>query len=286
MMKVLVEFVYAYLNAIKKKDMDYIILRASGRSYDQMRAAKISYNVFGYAPGSVLFELGNTKVLCSVTLVAGVPPFLKGSRTGWLTAEYAMLPTSCHNRLARESTNGKRNDRAVEISRLIGRALRSIVNLKLLGERTIHVDCDVLQADGSTRTASITGASLALKMAINYWIETKELSHPILHDELVSVSAGLLQAKPILDLDFSEDSTIDADYNFVLTKSEKIIEIQGSAEKSPLSWQQFEQLKELAIKGALSLFATIEQCPYQSSGAVPISNSSLFSLKNRLSKQT
>ena len=265
------------------------VCRAHSRRFDQLRDIKISYNVFGYAPGSVLFELGNTKVLCSVSMQIGVPPFLKGTKTGWLTAEYAMLPTSGHTRSIRESTQAKRNDRSVEISRLIGRSLRAIVNLSLLGERTIHVDCDVLQADGSTRTASITGAYIALKMAINNWIKTGELVDDILTDAVAAVSAGFVHGKPLLDLDYAEDSMIDADYNFVFTQSEKIVEIQGAAEKSALSWDEFDQLKAVAIHGNKKLFEVIneslekalpkreEKKVVQKSQNVP-----LFSLKNRL----
>lgn len=270
--------------------MSHIIQRAHGRKFDQLRDIKISYNVFGYAPGSVLFELGNTKVLCSVTMQVGVPPFLKGSKTGWLTAEYAMLPTSCKTRSNRESTQGKRNDRSVEISRLIGRSLRSVVDLSRIGERTIHVDCDVLQADGSTRTASITGAYLALMKAVAFWVENGELIQSIITDAVVAVSAGFTAGTPLLDLDYAEDSIIDADYNFVFTESEKIIEIQGAAEKNALSWHEFDQLKNLAIKGATDYFALIAQFQEKKSLA-KIANQSdnkksagqapLFSLKNR-----
>ncbi len=264
------------------------LCRARNRSHDQLRDVKISYNVFGYAPGSVLLELGNTKVLCSVSIQPGVPPFLKGTKTGWLTAEYAMLPTSGHIRATRESSQAKRNDRAVEISRLIGRSLRSVVNLALLQERTIFVDCDVLQADGSTRTASITGAYVALRMAVNRWLETGELSSTILTDAVAAVSVGFKEGMALLDLDFAEDSTIDADYNFVFTQSDKIIEIQGAAEKSALSWQEFDQLKELAILGNKKLFHIIDsslQSAYALAPSAPeskMASAPLFSLKNRL----
>ncbi len=266
------------------------IQRAYGRKFDQLRDVKISYNVFGYAPGSVLFELGNTKVLCSVSMQVGVPPFLKGSKTGWLTAEYAMLPTSCKVRSSRESTQAKRNDRSVEISRLIGRSLRAVADLSKIGERTIHVDCDVLQADGSTRTASITGAYLALEKAISRWIETGELLESILTDSVAAVSAGISNGNALLDLDYAEDSIIDADYNFVLTQSGKVIEIQGAAEKQASTWQEFEQLKNLAIKGTNDLFVLLAQ-PLEKKPLAKTANTSdtkkargqepLFSLKNR-----
>lgn len=282
--------------------MDHQVSRARGRQFDQLRDIQISYNVFGYAPGSVLFELGNTKILCSVSIQVGVPPFLKGTKTGWLTAEYAMLPTSGHSRSNRESSQAKRNERSVEISRLIGRSLRAIVNLSTLGERTIYVDCDVLQADGSTRTASITGAYLALKMAEQYWLESREISQSFLTDAVAAVSAGFAAGKPLLDLDYAEDSAIDADYNFVLTQSQKIIEIQGAAEKSAITWQQFDVLRELAIKGNQKLFELMEQslkhaaeyqpatpASFENKGTMAGANHKnksahepLFSLKNRL----
>jgi ribonuclease PH len=263
--------------------------RNAGRSFDQLREIKISYNSFGYAPGSVLFELGNTKVLCSVSMAPGVPPFLKGTKTGWLTADYAMLPNSGTTRSSRESSQAKRNERSIEISRLIGRSLRAIVDLSTLNERTIHVDCDVLQADGSTRTAAITGSCIALQMAVETWLASGQLTTNILTDTIVAVSVGIKDNKPFMDLDFNEDNTIDADYNFVLTKSNAIIEIQGTAEKSPLSWSQFEQMKELAIQGSSTLFSLIDlsfasrDCVQKNPNTVTLKSdrSSLFSLKNR-----
>ncbi len=267
--------------------MNKALIRNNNRQHNQLRTIKISYNVFGYAPGSVLFELGNTKILCTVTIATGVPPFLKGTKTGWLTAEYAMLPNSGHTRAIRESSQAKRNDRAVEISRLIGRSLRAVVDLSIIGERTIFVDCDVLQADGSTRTASITGACLALKMAIKNWLVTGELSRDILTEDVAAISVGITNNQPLLDLDYDEDSQIDADYNFVLTKSGSIIEIQGSAEKGTISWDQFEQLKALAIQGNKKLFnyideSLVKQYSQQSSELTKLNNAPIFSLKNRL----
>lgn len=270
------------------------IQRASGRTFDQMRTVTISYNAFGYAPGSVLFELGNTKVLCSVSMQVGVPPFLKGTKTGWLTAEYAMLPTSCKTRATRESTQAKRNDRSIEISRLIGRSLRAVVDLSKIGERTIHVDCDVLQADGSTRTASITGAYLALQMAVARWLEMGDLIHTIIHDSVAAVSAGFIDGVALLDLDYAEDSIIDADYNFILTRSQKIIEIQGAAEKNAVTWHDFDQLKSLALKGTHDLFKIIDQSMAGNGEAKEEHAESikkvrheapLFSLKNRFVNQ-
>lgn len=262
--------------------------RFAGRAYNQLRPVKISYDMFGYAQSSILFELGNTKILCSVTLQPGVPPFLKGSKQGWLTAEYAMLPTSSQQRIARESTTAKRNDRAIEISRLIGRCLRSIVDLGSLGERTIMVDCDVLQADGSTRTAAITGAGLALKIAINAWRSQGIISQDILMDELVAVSAGSLQGTVLLDLDYSEDSIIDADYNFVITKAGKIVEIQGCSEKQALSWESFDAMKNVVLDGVKQLFKIIDASLLAQSApaSLPVektrNHTPLFSLKNRI----
>jgi ribonuclease PH len=268
--------------------MEKQIQRALGRSHNQLRPVIISYNVFGYAAGSVLFELGNTKVLCSVTLQPGVPPFLKGSKQGWLTAEYAMLPTSSQQRVAREGSTGKRNDRAIEISRLIGRSLRSVLDLSLLGERTIMVDCDVLEADGSTRTASITGAFVALKMAQEQWIKAGLITGSLLIDELVAVSAGVLNESVLLDLDYSEDSIIDADYNFVLTRSGKLIEIQGAAEKNAISWNEFDQMKKVVSSGVKNLFDTIDTSWNTKNASLETKKTSkeqthtpLFSLKNR-----
>lgn len=235
--------------------------RLNGRLNDQVRPLKISYNSFGYAASSVLFEIGNTKVLCSVTLQPGVPPFLKGSNSGWLNAEYAMLPTATIIRTQRESTTNKKNGRAIEISRLIGRALRSVVDLSLLGERTITIDCDVLQADGGTRTACISASYVALEYAVNQWIGAKLIPCSILIDAIASISAGVRQGIVILDPDFAEDSTIDSDFNFVLTKSGAIIEVQGTAEKCPVSWDQFEKLKTVALKGIADLFTFFSQNP-------------------------
>lgn len=267
-----------------------MLQRTSGRSHNQLRPISISYNVFGYAAGSVLFELGNTKVLCSVTLQVGVPPFLKGSKQGWLTAEYAMLPTSSQQRVSREGSTGKRNDRAIEISRLIGRSLRSIVNLSVLGERTLMVDCDVLEADGSTRTASITGAFIALKLAQEHLLKANQIAVPFLTNELVAVSAGVLKQSVLLDLDYSEDSIIDADYNFILTRDQKIVEIQGAAEKSAISWNEFDLLKKVISSGVDQMFEKIDASwELQNPNTVVkentkdrVPNAPLFSLKNRI----
>ena len=183
------------------------LMRADNRAHNQLRPISLRHNEFGYAPGSVLFALGNTKVLCSVNMQPNVPPFLKGSKSGWLTAEYAMLPAATQLRTNRESSSFKRNGRSVEISRLIGRSLRNIVDLSKIGERTIIIDCDVLQADGSTRTACITAANYALHAAQAHWLERKVIDQPIITNRIAAVSVGINQDDALLDLDYTEDSS-------------------------------------------------------------------------------
>lgn len=239
-------------------------LRANNRRNDQIRSLKVTYDVLAYASGSVLFEMGNTKVLCAVTRQQGVPHFLKGKKSGWLTAEYALLPASTPLRTVRDSTSSKRNGRTIEISRLIGRSLRSIVKLDKVGENTIFIDCDVLQADGGTRTASITGAFLALRAASSKWLSEGLISESIISDEVAAISVGINAGQPLLDIDFAEDSTTDADFNFVLTRSGKIIEIQGSSEKSPISWDQYDQMKDYAILGINQIYNFFDENQYLS----------------------
>ena len=237
-------------------------IRTGQRSHDQLRPLRVSYDIFKYASGSTLFEMGNTKVICSVTLQQGVPHFLRGKKTGWLTAEYSLLPASTPIRTVREVTANKRSGRTIEISRLIGRSLRSVVNLGALGEQTIFMDCDVLQADGGTRTACITGAYLALRAAQAAWLNEGILTENLLVDELAAVSVGLANETPLLDLDFIEDSATEADFNFVLTRSGRLIEIQGSAERFPLTWDQYDQMRQLALKGVDELFCFYDRHPY------------------------
>jgi len=258
--------------------------RADGREHDQLRKLKLLHDVFGYAASSVLFQIGNTKVLCSVTLQPSVPPFLKGKKIGWLTAEYAMLPTATKQRTQRVSSAFKQQGRSVEISRLISRVLRTVVDLESLGERTIMVDCDVLQADGGTRAAAVTGACLALYKAQQRWLASEYIEQPFLKDRVAAISVGVLDGQPVLDLNFAEDSIIDGDFNFMLTKSGSIIEIQGTAEQEALSWSDFERIKELAIAGVDQIFDYIEQHEQQHkkmSTKVP-----LFSLQNRLNSSS
>jgi ribonuclease PH len=227
--------------------MEFSKKRADHRKDDQLRSLSVVKNVFPYAAGSVLFKLGNTKVLCAVTVTQGVPPFLRGKKKGWLTAEYSMLPAATHARTQREGVTLKRSGRSVEISRFLGRCLRTIVNLDSLGESTITIDCDVLQADGGTRVASLCGAYLALK-------NSPGLKH-LLKDELAAVSVGIYEGTPLLDLDYKEDSSIDSDFSFVLTRSGSVIEVHGSAEKKGFSWDQYTKIQELACKGAEEIFA-------------------------------
>jgi ribonuclease PH len=237
-------------------------VRTGQRSHDQLRPLRVTYDIFKYASGSTLFEMGNTKVLCSVTLQQGVPHFLRGKKTGWLTAEYSLLPASTPIRTVREVTANKRSGRTIEISRLIGRSLRAVANLDVLGEQTVFMDCDVLQADGGTRIACITGAYLALRAAQAGWIEEGIISRELLVDELAAVSVGITQELPLLDLDFMEDSATEADFNFVLTRSSRVIEIQGSAERFPLTWDQYDGMRALALKGVSELFSFYDQNPY------------------------
>ncbi|MGC2310422.1 MAG: ribonuclease PH [Candidatus Babeliaceae bacterium] len=235
-------------------------LRAHNRLFEQLRPLKATYDVFSYAAGSVLFEMGNTKVLCAVTLQAGVPHFLRGKKEGWLTAEYSLLPAATPLRTVREITINKRSGRTIEISRLIGRALRSIIKFDVLGEYTIFIDCDVLQADGGTRTACVTGAYLALRQAQARWQQEGVIAVPLLIDELAAVSVGFHKNEQLLlDVDFAEDSELAADFNFIVTRSNKIVEIQGTAEKAPLSCEVFTQMQQLAFKGTQEIFVFFDK---------------------------
>jgi ribonuclease PH len=269
--------------------------RAHGRRADQIRPIHVTYDAFGYASGTVLFEIGNTKVLCAISLNAGVPPFLRGNKTGWLTAEYAMLPTSTIQRTQREAVTQKRSGRGTEISRLIGRALRAVTNLDVLGERTITIDCDVLQADGGTRTAAISGAYLALKLAERRWQENKIITAPCVIGDVAAISVGMLNGVPVVDLDCTEDNNADVDFNFMLTSEGNIIEIQGAVEHvKAINWNDFECMRQLAVKGVKSLFESLPGTPSESEAnihyahedksACSIEHAPLFCLKNRLEK--
>lgn len=228
--------------------------RYDGRTNNQMRILKIEPNKFGYAPGSVFVEVGNTKVLCSVTIQAGVPAFLRGKKTGWLSCEYAMLPSATQVRTQRVSSNGRYNGRSIEISRLIGRSLRAVVDLDVLPDRTITIDCDVLQADGGTRTASISGAYIALIFAQKSWLRSGYIEKPFMRDTIAAISVGILNGECILDPSYKEDSLGQADFNFIIAQAGGIIEIQGGAETKPVPWDLFESARLCALEGANQWF--------------------------------
>lgn len=240
--------------------------RHDGRLAHEVRPLKLTFDFLGYADSSVFFEIGNTKIQTSVTLQQGVPHFLKGQRVGWLSAEYAMLPSATHQRTTRESNQAQKNARSVEISRLIGRCLRSSVDLSSLGERTIIIDCDVLQADGGTRVAAITAASIALELGVRRWLERKVITKNIFHTKIAALSAGIVQGKPCVDLSYKEDSTAEADFNFVVSRDGKLIEIQGTAEKAPINWQNFDELRSMALQGISHIF---DQCEKLVSHSLP-----------------
>lgn len=237
--------------------------RLGQREYNEIRPLKVTYDIYSYAYGSVLFEIGNTKILCSITLQNSVPHFLRGKRKGWLTAEYALLPAATPIRTVREISANKRNGRTIEISRMIGRTLRSICDLSMLGESTLFVDCDVLQADGGTRTACITASYLALTCAQERLLNEGLITGPILTDEIASISVGTGNYGVLVDMDFAEDSTVYADYNFVITRLDsKIVEIQGNSEQAPISWSDFDELKILALKGINDIFNFYDKNSY------------------------
>jgi len=224
-------------------------MRPSKRKPDELRRVSIERAVSMHAEGSCLIKFGNTQVMCMASLEERVPPWLKGQGRGWVTAEYSMLPRATTDRTRREVTTGHPSGRTQEIQRLIGRALRAVVDLKALGERQITVDCDVIQADGGTRTASITGAWVALHDCMQ-WMRTRDMiKDGVLRDQVAAVSCGLYSGAPVLDLDYAEDSNADADANFVMTGSGGIVEVQGTAETVPFSQDSFDQLMILAKKG-------------------------------------
>tara|TARA_R110002096_G_scaffold90517_1_gene205209 strand:- start:300 stop:1016 length:717 start_codon:yes stop_codon:yes gene_type:complete len=224
-------------------------MRPSGRSPDQMRSVRLETGFTTYAEGSCLAKFGDTHVLCNATVEERVPPWMRNSGRGWVTAEYGMLPRSTHTRTDREAARGKQSGRTQEIQRLIGRSLRAVVDLEALGERQIRIDCDVIQADGGTRTASITGAYVALKIATAGLLRSGLLKTDPVHSSIAAISCGIYQGTPVLDLDYAEDSNAEADANFVLTGAGGIVEIQGTAEADPFSEDAFLQLMELAKKG-------------------------------------
>jgi len=227
--------------------------RPSGRTPDTMRDVRITRGFTSHAEGSVLVEFGQTRVLCTASVEDGVPGFMRGQGRGWVTAEYGMLPRATHTRGDREAARGKQSGRTQEIQRLIGRSLRAVIDLDRLGERTLQIDCDVLQADGGTRTAAITGAWVAVHDAVD-WMRTRGmLSDSPLVDSVAAVSVGLWEGQAVLDLDYPEDSACDTDMNVVMTGSGGIVEVQGTAEGRPFSRAQVDQLLDLAAQGIAGL---------------------------------
>lgn len=223
--------------------------RPSGRAADQLRTIEIIPNFTKHAEGSCLVKFGDTHVLCTATIEEKIPGWMKGLGKGWVTAEYGMLPRSTHSRMDREAAKGKQSGRTQEIQRLVGRALRAVVDLQGLGERQIKIDCDVIQADGGTRTASVTGGYVAMAMAMQHLVKIGALPKLPLTDSIAAISCGIYEGTPVLDLDYNEDSTADTDANFVMTGKGGIVEIQGTAEKDPFTQDQFLTLLDLARKG-------------------------------------
>jgi ribonuclease PH len=234
-------------------------MRPSNRAFDQMRAISLTPGFSRHAEGSCLVKFGDTHVLVTASLEEKAPPFLKGSGKGWVTAEYGMLPRSTHDRMRREAAAGKQSGRTQEIQRLVGRSLRAICDLSALGERQITIDCDVLQADGGTRTAAITGGFVALSQAQDFMKKTGLITQPIIKDHVAAVSCGIVQGQAVLDLDYDEDSTAETDANFVLTGTGGLVEIQGTAEGAPFTEEQLVALLKLARKGIAELVSLQKQ---------------------------
>lgn len=234
-------------------DLTIDFKRPSDREPNGLRKVQVERSYTPYAEGSVLIKMGNTHVLCNASVLDKVPPFLKGQGKGWVTAEYGMLPRSTHTRSDREAARGKQSGRTQEIQRLIGRSLRAIIDLEKLGERTIHLDCDVIQADGGTRCASITGAWIALADAVSHLLKTGQITENPLKDRVAAISVGMYKGYPVLDLDYEEDSSCDADMNVVMTGSGQFVEVQGTAEGHAFSRQELDSLLMLAEKGIAGL---------------------------------
>jgi len=227
--------------------------RNDGRAPNQMRDVSIKKNFIKHAEGSVLIQVGDTKVICNASVEEKVPPFLRDKKKGWVTAEYSMLPRSTHTRMSRESSRGKVSGRTQEIQRLIGRSLRAVVDMEKLGERTIWIDCDVIQADGGTRTASITGAFVAMCLAMKQLKKEKKIDTIPIKDFVAATSVGVLAGKKILDLEYSEDSIAEVDMNIVKTGSGGFVEIQGTAEQEPFTDKDMDAMLSLANKGIKEL---------------------------------
>ena len=228
-------------------------MRLSNRAADALRPVTLEAGFAAHAEGSCLVKFGRTHVLVTASLEEKAPPFLKGSGKGWVTAEYGMLPRSTHERMRREAAAGKQSGRTQEIQRLVGRSLRAICDLSAIGERQIVIDCDVLQADGGTRTAAITGGFVALSHCVAFMQKTGMVTKPVIKDHVAAISCGIIKGEAMLDLDYSEDSTAETDANFVLTGSGGLVEIQGTAEGAPFTEEQLAQLLRLARKGITEL---------------------------------
>jgi ribonuclease PH len=229
--------------------------RSAGRANSAMRPVSIEPGVLRHAEGSALITVGDTRVLCAASVEAGVPGFLRGSGSGWVTAEYGMLPRSTHTRSDREAARGRQGGRTMEIQRLIGRSLRAVVDLDRMGEQTVTLDCDVLQADGGTRTASITGAWVALAMAIDWMQREGRLPTQPLRTQVAATSVGMIDGQPMLDLDYGEDSGAGVDFNVVMLGTGQLVEVQGTAEGSPFTRREMDGLVDLAEAGIAELFA-------------------------------
>lgn len=227
--------------------------RPSGRAPGEMRSVRFTRNYTRHAEGSVLVEFGDTKVICNASVEARVPPFLKGSGSGWVTAEYGMLPRATNSRTRREANQGRQGGRTLEIQRLIGRALRAVVDLEALGESTITLDCDVLQADGGTRTASITGAYIALADAVDNLLEVGKATKNPLHGAIAAISVGIFDGSPVLDLDYAEDSNAETDMNVVMNNAGHYVEIQGTAEGHAFRREEMDDMLNLAASGIAHL---------------------------------
>ena len=237
-------------------------MRHSNRAADALRSVSLEAGVAAHAEGSCLVKFGRTHVLVTASLEEKAPPFLKGSGKGWVTAEYGMLPRSTHERMRREAAAGKQSGRTQEIQRLVGRSLRAVCDMSALGERQIVIDCDVLQADGGTRTAAITGGYVALAHCVGFMLKTGMVTKPVLKDHVAAISCGIVKGEAMLDLDYSEDSTAETDANFVLTGAGGLVEIQGTAEGAPFSEEQLGELLRLARKGIGELVLLQKQaCP-------------------------
>jgi ribonuclease PH len=238
-----------HLSVILSNFIEDYIMRPSNREPNQLRPIKITRNFTNYAEGSVLVEFGQTRVLCNASVVDGVPRFLKGKNQGWVTAEYGMLPRATHSRNDREASKGKQGGRSLEIQRLIGRSLRNCVDLKLIGENTITLDCDVIQADGGTRTAAITGACVAMRDAINWMVQREKLRKMPTFNYVAAISVGIYRGQAVLDLDYAEDVLAETDMNVVMNESGHFIEIQGTAEDKHFSREQLNNMLALAEIG-------------------------------------